>query len=246
MNDPSNDSAVWRGRQLIDDIVEAHLASIEALRILKGGRVLHPQLAALLHEHHDYNPTQSDAIKERTRRTIERAQIQSQRDYFYLRTGLLISLCSVIEITVRDVVAENVIQDTDLWKKIIKQLQAESKEYKYFDPKNIVEVSDFLDQNFKRVPKAVYSRGQAHIFRYWLRLVDLEPPDDADDDNTIHQACSARNLMVHGSYRAKRRLKQEPMKLLDNRGNLTIDQKNITKITLGIRRFIEGIGHRDL
>ena len=95
-------SAQDRGIDLINELVEAHLSSIDALRITShsGGQV--DNLTVALHEFYKYEPGRHDEFRKRTEKTIERAKQQERVKFLYLRRALLIALCSSLEIIVKD------------------------------------------------------------------------------------------------------------------------------------------------
>jgi len=240
--------AKYRALDTLDELLEAHRAAVESIRIVSRSEGFPDQLVVAMQTYYSFDPHKNEECKRRVLTNIDRAKKFNREDFFYQRRMLLIALCGLLDVAIKDVVAEKWAKDSHPLPKLPREFQREIERIlgKVPSASRTEEIFSFVDHHFRRV-KETKKRNHAERFRYWLSLVDEEPPSNADEDLIINHVFHVRNLAIHRSESARKILATENSSFWDqHKGEIRLGQKEITRCAESFRRFIAGIGFANL
>lgn len=232
------------------ELLEAHRAAVESMRIVSQSSAMLGDLAVAMQMHHKFKPEDTPGeYKRRATDTVRQAKNLVSSGFAYQRGMLLVALCGLLDVTVRKVIAECLVADNTLIGKLPNELgtlctrivRRKKKDEDLFD-----DLFSIVDRQFKNFPENGTISHTAR-FRYWLSRVDQEPSTSPKDDLVIDHGYLARNWVIHRSKSTINRLRRQDSKLVDSKNNIIqIGQTEIASIAKAYENFLGGIGFGNL
>src|SRR5260221_3466198 len=100
-----------RALTTLDELLEAHRAAVESIRIVSQSDGFPKQLVVAMQTYYRFDPDKKEECTLRVLRNIDRAKKFDKEDFFYQRSMLLVALCGLIDVTVKEIVAETLAKD---------------------------------------------------------------------------------------------------------------------------------------
>ena len=235
----------------IEELLESHRAAVESMRIVSQSEARLADLAVAMQFHQKFEPEKKAGdYKRRSHLTVSRTKKFVADEFPYHRGMLLVALCSVIDVAVRDVVAERLSDDRTLLDSLPQDLGSickraiKSNSGRHETPRELF--FSAVDSQFRYYPQ---ERGISYTkrFRYWLSLVKEDAILEPNNDLIIDEGFLARNWIIHRSESAMRRLQLQSSRFLESsRSNVRIAQAEITIFAKACQSFVGGIGLSDL
>ena len=233
----------------LDHLLEAHRAAVESIRIASCSDGFSDQLTVAMQTYYEFSPGKYEECKSRVLNTIQRAKRLVTDDFLYQRSMLLVALCSLLDVTVKDVVAEHLTHNCSLFSGLPPELRNElekNKSQSTFSSPIVEDAFSIVDSHFKRGNK-LKKLNHAERYRYWLSLVLEEPMPDGNVDSIINQAFQVRNLAIHRSESASAALAQENSRFWnESQQTIRLGSEEINDIAKAFEHFLHGIGTANL
>ena len=96
-----------RALERLDHLLEAHRAAVESIRIASRSDGFSDQLVVSMQTYYEFTPGNQEGYKRRVLDTIQRAKQIDKGDFLYQRSMLLVALCSLLDVAVKDMLQSN-------------------------------------------------------------------------------------------------------------------------------------------